>query len=326
MAESTEGPSREKRFASANVLTPGDGRSSHTFQSLWFGSTISPYEGMCFRSFVDHGHSFHLYSYTPNLDAPDGVCLKDAEAILSKDEYFTYKKGRGAGSHSAFSNLFRYKLLLERGGWWVDTDVVCLSDNIPEYDEFFALESDDFVNGAILFFRPNDPLMRECMHVAQSVRDQAAWGEIGPRLITRMLKESARFRDAKGSEACYPVHHREALDVLRPEMALSLERRIQGSDFLHLWNEMFRRAGVAKTMLPPKGSLLRSVADRYHVDGWTGEYNADAIEQLLSLEAEFVQVREELNRIRKQENRNLSSFPERLRLGSILLGRRGKAR
>ena len=31
-----------------------------------------------------------------------------------------------SGSLAAFSNLFRYKLLLERGGWWVDTDVICL--------------------------------------------------------------------------------------------------------------------------------------------------------------------------------------------------------
>ena len=33
---------------------------------------------------------------------------------------------RDHDSYAGFSNYFRYTLLLERGGWWVDTDLICL--------------------------------------------------------------------------------------------------------------------------------------------------------------------------------------------------------
>src|SRR5262249_54280435 len=45
----------------------------------------------------------------------------------SQDKVFVYQaEGFGKGSPSAFSNYFRYKLLAEKGGWWIDTDVVRL--------------------------------------------------------------------------------------------------------------------------------------------------------------------------------------------------------
>ena len=68
------------------------------------------------RSFINHGHSFDLYTYDLKMTVPGGVRLKDASQILKKRDYFTYKTGPGKGSPSAFSNLFRYKLLYERGG------------------------------------------------------------------------------------------------------------------------------------------------------------------------------------------------------------------
>ena len=99
-------------------------RPNHIFQSFWLGNVLSPYEKMCIRSFIDHGHTFHLYTYSSQLEVPDGVELKDAAELLDLSEYFTQNKGVGTGSHAPFSDLFRYKLLAQRGGWWVDTDVV----------------------------------------------------------------------------------------------------------------------------------------------------------------------------------------------------------
>jgi hypothetical protein len=276
--------------------------AKHTFQSFWYGEKPSPYEKMCMRSFLDQGHSFHLYTYSSQLEVPFGVELRNASELFDSSQYFTYKKGAGpgAGSHSAFSNLFRYKLLADRGGWWVDTDVVCLSAEIPCFDEFFAYEKDDIVNGAILFFRHTDPLMRDCLDEALQIGDDPSWGEIGPRLITRRLKGSGRISAAQPKATCYPVHHSEALDLLRPALADSLTDRIRESLFLHLWNEILRRVNVAKTMLPPQGCLLREIAERHPVEGWRGEYDIDVLEHLLSLEAEVRRLRKEVETLRKQ--------------------------
>ena len=47
---------------------------------------------------------------------------KNGEDILVKEHIFTYKNG----SYSAFSNLFRFVLLYKKGGYWADTDLICV--------------------------------------------------------------------------------------------------------------------------------------------------------------------------------------------------------
>jgi hypothetical protein len=275
--------------------------SQHVFQSFWFGDTISPYEKMCLRSFLDQGHAFQLYTYSPQLQVPSGIRLRDAAELFDRREYFTYKKGKGAGSHAAFSNLFRYKLLADRGGWWVDTDVVCLSSEIPAFDEFFAFQEHNVVNGAVLFFQRRDPLMLECLNEALRIGDDPSWGEIGPKLVTRKVEEDGRLRNAQPSLTCYPVHHSEALDLLRPQQFDVMAERIRHSFFLHLWNEVLRRVHVAKTMLPPRGSFLRSIVERHPVEGWAGEYDADVLEHALAVEIELQQLRKEIYTLRRQQ-------------------------
>src|SRR4051812_10885773 len=87
---------------------------------LWIGQ-LSPLEQLCIRSFIVQGHPYHLYTYDALDNVPAGVTLQDAGQILPKSLIFRNQLGKGKGSVAAFSDLFRYKLLLERGGWWVDT-------------------------------------------------------------------------------------------------------------------------------------------------------------------------------------------------------------
>ena len=74
------------------------------------------------NSFVKHGLEIHLYCYKDIENVPKGVIIKDARNILPESEIFTYKNG----SYSAFSNLFRFTMLDKVGGYWVDTDFVCI--------------------------------------------------------------------------------------------------------------------------------------------------------------------------------------------------------
>jgi len=67
-----------------------------------------------------------------DVSFPENVILKDANKIIPESQVFRKKLadpklGVGKGSFgSPFSDLFRYKLLYEHGGWWVDMDVTCL--------------------------------------------------------------------------------------------------------------------------------------------------------------------------------------------------------
>ena len=92
-------------------------------QSLWIGNALSMMEQLSIASFLANGHEYHLYNYEDIENAPDGTVLKAADQILPESMIFKYK---AYPSYAGFSNFFRYKLLLTKGGWWVDTDLVCL--------------------------------------------------------------------------------------------------------------------------------------------------------------------------------------------------------
>jgi Alpha 1,4-glycosyltransferase conserved region len=239
----------------------------HVFRSFWHGPTITPVEKMCIQSFIDFGHAYHLYSYSDCLDVPKGAVLKDAEAVLPKAECFAYRQGFGAGSYSAGSNLFRYSLLTG-GGWWVDTDVLCLTDTVPEFSTFFAFEDDTYVNGAVLYFSPGDPLPATCLVEAKAIGEDAIWGQIGPKLITRVADSMGRLPEALPPSTCYPVSYSDATQLFAAQHCEQLTREIGGSYFLHLWNEILRQAEIDKLRLPPEGSFLRQAAERHIVDGW----------------------------------------------------------
>jgi len=106
----------------------GDNKHVH---SLWIGNTLSKIELLTLHSFIAQGHVFHLWTYEKLLTKiPVGVVIEDANKILPREMVFRYnninKYGHGKGSVSGFSDIFRYKLLYDKGGWWTDMDVTCL--------------------------------------------------------------------------------------------------------------------------------------------------------------------------------------------------------
>jgi hypothetical protein len=260
--------------------------SSHTFQTFWWGDALSPYEMFCLKSFIDHGHKVHLYTFEPQLDVPEGVLTYDASKVIGRDRFFTYESGDGKGSPAGFANLFRYRLLAEKGGWWIDTDVVCLSSKIPIVDQFFAYQDDKFVNNAVLFFEAQHDVMIRCHSQAEKLGSSVKFGVTGPRLLTQVLGELGYIDRAYPPSVCYPVHYSRALDLLRPSEATAVLQCIQSSLFLHLWNVRVRRDGIQKEYLPPRGSVLRELVERHQVLGWTAEYDSKTLE-CLHLNAEI---------------------------------------
>jgi hypothetical protein len=290
----------------------------HTFQSFWSGGALTPLESSCLKSFVDCGHSFDLYSFERDIAVPAGVRLLDAREFFNPDDLFVYRDGFGKGSPAAFANVFRYKLLAERGGWWVDTDVVCLAHEIPAFSEFFAWEDSRLINNAVCYVEPGHPVMKASLEEAHRIGRDVKWGESGPFLLTRVATELGVAHRAYSSSVCYPIHYSEAIDVLRPARAGTLRERVAGSLMVHLWSTMLRHRGVDRRMAPPKGSILREWVDRHPVGGWVGEYDDDQLEQ--SLLPDTVRVRfsadlatgiEDIERTNAKLRANLSNAASR---------------
>jgi hypothetical protein len=228
------------------------------FNTFWHGEKLSTLEKACMRSFLEHQHMVRVFTYL-RVEMPPGVIIEDASNILPYDRFFTFE-----GSPSAFSNIFRYKLLAERGGWWVDTDILCLRKEIPECDYYWAFEEQDRINSAILKFPPGDPVCWRLLRLSEEEsKNLTHWGQLGPDLATKLLSRYTPTKLCGSTEDVYPVHWVEVHLFWLPEFLYEIEERIKTSTFLHLWQSMFKRLGVDSNDNPPFGSFLYKLYSKY---------------------------------------------------------------
>jgi len=142
-------------------------------QSLWIGTGLSPLELLTLKSFIYHGHEFHLYVYDEiETEIPKEVIIKNANDIIPASKVFRYKQNdpiskQGKESVAGFSDIFRYKLLYEKGGWWVDMDVTCLKPFNFEAPYVFREHDLLPVVGNIMKCPLNSELMYKCYEQAK---------------------------------------------------------------------------------------------------------------------------------------------------------------
>src|SRR5262249_20175040 len=153
------------------------------------------------------------------------------------------------------------------------------------YPQFVARQEEDFVGTAVMRFAPRHPVMLRCLDRAMEKGRSIRWGDIGPQLLTQVMRELEAVEEIFASSVCYPIHYNDALSVVLPSQFERVADRLAGSQFLHLWNEMLRDAGVRKSYLPPRGSMLRRLVEKHRVDGWTGEYDEAGLSETANVNA-----------------------------------------
>mgnify|MGYP006404226033 FL=1 len=237
-------------------------------QTLWVGDTLSAIERLCLSSFVYPGHNIHLYAYSDIDNIPEGVVVKDGNEILPESMIFEYKEYK---SFSGFSNYFRYKLLTDKGGYWVDTDIVCLKPF--DFTEPFVFCSEEVLPlgqgnthvGSCLIKAPKDnPLTSDAYNVCLSKKpEDLDWGEIGPSLVKEMVEKYNMQNFVKHPYWFCPVPGCMWQVFLNPNVVIEFDETTYA---VHLWNEMWRRAEVDKNQ-------------KFHPDclyeKWKKEFNID---------------------------------------------------
>lgn len=250
---------------------------------FWHGSMLSAYEILSITSFLKQGHRVEVFSYA-ELNLPAGAVLVDAESVLPASEIFMYQSGAGKGSVAAYADIFRYKLLYERGGIWSDSDVLCLRplNSLPPV--CVGREDDKTVSIGIMRFPPKHPLIGELYEQAVSLGKNIGWAQAGPHLITKLIPN---YPDVAilPSPVFYPVHWRDAWRLVTAEEYGYCADAASESYAVHWWNEIFRRIGIPKDKLPPTGSYLErcaaSVLDGER-DSWSDTAVANWVENFLS--------------------------------------------
>ena len=213
-------------------------------QGLWIGPELSVMEQLSISSFLRNGHDYHLYVYDDVKNIPAGTVVMDANEILPATRIFQYKR---SPSYAGFSNYFRYKLLLERGGWWVDTDTIGLKPfDFPEQYVFSSEISSwgfEVVNsGAIK--APGSSVMAYAWGVCQA-KDPArlVWGETGPKLMAKAVRKFSLGKYKMPHSTFCPIDYLEWHRVLEAGAEILLDDKTYA---IHLWNEMWRAAGQDK--------------------------------------------------------------------------------
>lgn len=150
--------------------------SDKIVHGLWIGSTLSNLERLTIQSFIACGHEFWLWVYEDIISPlPEGIIIKDARNILPEQSIFRYKNGNqfghGKGSLAGFSDIFRYKLLYDYGGWWSDMDVTCLRP--LNFDAPYVFRRHDVLSvvGNVMKCPKGSDLMQYCYETARMAVD-----------------------------------------------------------------------------------------------------------------------------------------------------------
>jgi hypothetical protein len=230
-------------------------------QGLWVGGRLTAMERLSLRSFLAHGHPYHLYSYDAVPNLPAGAELRPAAEVLPASAVFRYSSAAG-GSFAAFSNLFRYRLLHQRGGWWADTDVVCLRPFDFTAERVFASErrreGGEVCASCVLRAPAGDDVCADCCQQAsRDERRATVWGATGPALLGRVVRERALGDQVQPPDVFCAVDWWRAEDFHRP---LELPDTAYA---VHLWHEMWRWHGWPKEPCYPPLALYQQLHARY---------------------------------------------------------------
>ena len=103
--------------------------------SLWIGPSLTRLERASIQSYIDTGHEFHLHTYEDVKNVPVDCIIKDANLIMEEKEIFEIKD-----TCISFSDIWRFKMLYELGGYWVDLDMIALKK--LDFKEDFVMASE----------------------------------------------------------------------------------------------------------------------------------------------------------------------------------------
>ncbi|HEX6623653.1 MAG TPA: glycosyltransferase [Pyrinomonadaceae bacterium] len=235
--------------------------SNHVVQGLWIGPELSVMERLSAASFMAHGHEYHLYVYDDVRGVPAGVRVRDADEILPASMIFQYSHSK---SYAGFANHFRYQLLFDRGGWWADTDVICVKPF--SFDDEHVISTEEhkgapFANNGVMKAPAGSPLMDYLCGVCRAKDpEQLVWGETGPKLLDEALRQFGLEHYLKPPRVFCPLGYLEWEKALDADAPPALDEETHA---VHLWNEMWRRAERDKNARHAHGCLYERLKRKY---------------------------------------------------------------
>jgi len=243
-------------------------KSKTIIQSLWIGGSLSTVERLSIMSFLKNDCEFHLYIYDEVENIPEGVIIKDASDILSRDKIFKYTCN---GSYAGFSNLFRYKLLYDKGGYWSDVDIICLRPILIEEDNVFCAQG---VRGVRSFARryffniPNvnncfiktpagSSIMKYCFDESSKVNTKKLKQTVtGPLLLSKAVKKFNMTESILSVRKICPINYWVIERVFNTKEDMSA---LENSIGLHLFSSVLNQKKINVDDKFPEESIYETL-------------------------------------------------------------------
>jgi hypothetical protein len=230
---------------------------------FWHGQ-MTQYELFCIESFVHHGFDVNVWSYTPL----SSLRFNDAREILDISHLRKYSQGNKKANIAAFSDVFRFNLLHQRGGWWFDADCICLKD-VNEFELLMhdkkivaGYEDRNRIGSAVLWFddkQTSSLFLNELQQRCETNKNTfKAWGHIGPIMVTDVVKKHDLTSDICTPNYFYPVHYHKFSLFFESTKIHEVEKLCSNSYTCHLWDSLFRKYRINKKIIP-KGSWLHKM-------------------------------------------------------------------
>jgi hypothetical protein len=234
--------------------------NNRVINALWIGNNLSQLEMLCIHSFLKNGHSFVLWAYDKiENNLPEGVVVKDASEIIPREKVFCYKHtnqfGHGKGSYAGFSDIFRYKLLYEQGGWWTDMDVTCLKHFDFEEPYIFRSHHDFPVVGNIMKCPKGSELMKCCYETAAS---QINENNTNWHLPIQILNDNLKKLEL--SKYIRTISNQDSWNIIRKMLIKDIAIPPEWCA-IHWVNEEWRRNNVNKNRFYRKSTMGKVCRD-----------------------------------------------------------------
>lgn len=194
---------------------------SNEFQFFWSEGPLDWISQLCLRSFTRYtGVTVHLYSYDRDLNHDVSGCVcHDANEYLPREIYerVMSRSGGGPSAYLMAADLFRYRLLYEKGGWYFDTDCLLIKPLTPLFDRdyVFGWETATRLNNAVLKFPKGDMMLDQLYkEYAQKIPETPGAATL---LFTQYLKKFNLIDRALPRDYFYAIYLWEQQQPSNPE-------------------------------------------------------------------------------------------------------------
>lgn len=269
---------------------PGLNEARDPIHCFWSNAPLSEMSRLSLQSMVRQGHQVRLYTYD-NVAAmqgrvPPGVMVVDAANLVPGA---IYQHAVLNSEIRYFSDIFRYAVLHEFGGWWLDTDIVLVKPLDFGREHVFSAQWSGVENGHVcvgdVMRAPKGSLHMANLYALSLQRlfseKRVEYGAVGPLLLSEYLLEAG---DEELKSSILPPTTFNAIDWREVELFAAEDRA--GFDLLsdprvtgvHLWGKMWAERGLRFDAVPEQsvaGYLKKLVIEPNWLTQLAAKYDSD---------------------------------------------------